>query len=179
MTTLHERGQGLVEYSLLASLTSLVLIAVLMLLGPRISNLFDSLRNMLSINGIQGTWIPEQSPIKLLFEDFQTRTLEYYDYHGRWPRRKAPRNFTDIGLDPSDWGDPINGISWTPRGENIRLRNERGDNIQIYINDLDGNTLQLYDGWDIWCPVTASTCYYQSIQPGNEVDINSIQFVEE
>ena len=42
------RGQGLVEYALILTLVALVVIAVLMILGPRIGNVFSSINKSLS-----------------------------------------------------------------------------------------------------------------------------------
>ena len=43
-----ERGQGLVEYALILVLVAIVVIAVLMLLGPIIGNVFSSINNSLT-----------------------------------------------------------------------------------------------------------------------------------
>jgi len=43
-----ERGQGLVEYALILTLVALVVIAVLMILGPRIGSVFSSINKSLS-----------------------------------------------------------------------------------------------------------------------------------
>ena len=43
-----ESGQGLVEYALILTLVALVVIAVLMILGPRIGNVFSSINKSLS-----------------------------------------------------------------------------------------------------------------------------------
>ena len=43
-----ERGQGLVEYALILVLVAIVVIAVLMLLGPIIGNVFSTLNESLS-----------------------------------------------------------------------------------------------------------------------------------
>ena len=43
-----QSGQGLVEYALVLFLVALVVIAVLMLLGPIIGNVFSTLNNSLS-----------------------------------------------------------------------------------------------------------------------------------
>jgi len=46
--TLKERGQGLVEYALILVLVSIVVFAVLTLLGPIIGNVFSSINESLS-----------------------------------------------------------------------------------------------------------------------------------
>ena len=46
--SIKERGQGLVEYALILILVAIVVIAVLMLLGPIVANVFSTLNNSLS-----------------------------------------------------------------------------------------------------------------------------------
>ena len=46
--SLKERGQGLVEYALILVLVSIVVIAVLLLLGPIIGNVFSTINESLS-----------------------------------------------------------------------------------------------------------------------------------
>lgn len=45
-----EKGQGLVEYALILVLVAIVVIAVLALLGPAISNIFQNIVNRLTVN---------------------------------------------------------------------------------------------------------------------------------
>jgi pilus assembly protein Flp/PilA len=46
--TPKEVGQGLVEYALILVLVAVVVIAVLMLLGPVVGNMFSTINNSLS-----------------------------------------------------------------------------------------------------------------------------------
>ena len=41
----REQGQGLVEYALILMLVSIVVIAILALLGPALGNVFSSIKN--------------------------------------------------------------------------------------------------------------------------------------
>ena len=50
MYLLREKGQGLVEYALLLVLVALVVLAILLLLGPQIANVFSVVTN-----GLQAT----------------------------------------------------------------------------------------------------------------------------
>jgi pilus assembly protein Flp/PilA len=43
-----EKGQGLVEYSLILVLVAIVVLAVMMLLGPLIGNVFSAINESLS-----------------------------------------------------------------------------------------------------------------------------------
>lgn len=44
----NEKGQGLVEYALILVLVAIVVIAVMMLLGPLIGNVFSAINESLS-----------------------------------------------------------------------------------------------------------------------------------
>ena len=47
-----EKGQGLVEYALILVLVAVVVIAVLMILGPVIGNVFSKINNSLQQPGV-------------------------------------------------------------------------------------------------------------------------------
>jgi len=48
LSSLHERGQGLIEYAFLLVLIALIVIAALLILGPTIGNVFSNLNSSLS-----------------------------------------------------------------------------------------------------------------------------------
>lgn len=175
-------GQAKLEYALILVLVALVAVVSLALLGPGIR---DSLRSLLGEVPAAAEELQEEeeeeveeenniSQILAIKNDFLARMQAYYDKNRRWPRPGNDFRFTDIGLNPRDWDEPVEGIIWNPHGNRIGLANQRGDNIQIYVNDLQGNTLHLYDGWNIWCQVGAQHCYYHTVAPGNEIDINTL-----
>lgn len=166
-----QSGQTKAEYALLIALLGLVVIAALILLGPQISSLLN-----FAANSISGQTASAERSAQDILSDFQARIQAFYDAHGYWPRSWGDYRFTDLGLNPADWAGPVNGIYWNPNGEKMGLANRAGDNLQVYVTDMNGNTLHLYDGWNIWC--VASGCYYHTIAPGNEVDISSLQVFE-
>jgi len=168
-----ERGAANVEYSLLVLFLALAVMAALLILGPRISGLYESAAGGLSGPGDEAGL----SPIDRILRDFQARIQAYYNKYGHWPRSWGDYRFTDLGLNPADWKGPVDGIYWNPNGQYIGLGNKKGDNLQIYVTDLEGNRIKLYDGWNIWC--SGTTCYYHTVAPGNEVDISTIEVVEE
>jgi Flp pilus assembly pilin Flp len=165
----HKTGQGLVDYALILALIAVVVIVGAAALGGEIQDVF----RRITLFGDDG------ASFLSVKDDFLSRIQAFYDANGQWPRSWGDYAFTDIGLDPDDWDEAVDGIYWNPRGAALGLANRSGDNLQIYVNDLDGNTRHLYDGWNIWCPVGDEHCYYHTIAPGNEVDISTLTVVEE
>jgi Flp pilus assembly pilin Flp len=161
-------AQSVVEYAIVIVLVAVVVIGALILLGPSIANLFKTASNGVSA-GQQST--PQQTAA-----DFQARIQAFYTQNGRWPRSWGDFRFTDIGLNPANFTGLVNGVSWNPNGDKIGLANVVGDNVQLYVKDLNGNNLHLFDGWTIWC-MASGGCYYHTVAPGNEVDISTLQVI--
>lgn len=162
-------GQAMVKYALILACVVLIAIIVLSAIG---SGIADNLNKLPFISS------DSPDPLSAVLDDFLNRIRNYHEENGKWPRSWKPYSFTDIGLDPSDWTQPVEGVYWTPHGSDVGLANKPGDNLQIYVNDLNGNPLHLYDGWSIFC-TTAGSCYYHDIAPGNEVDLSTLRVVEE
>ena len=160
----RQAGQGLVEYALIIALIAVITIAVLAIFGASIAKGFQKV-----VDYFQGSRSSEQ-----IIGDMKARMLNYYNLHGSWPRTFSPYNFTDIGLNPSDYSQPINGLYFSPHGSEVGIANRAGDAIEVYAKDLSGHTLHLINGWSIWCPVNDANCYYHNIAPGNEVIPGSI-----
>jgi Flp pilus assembly pilin Flp len=115
--------------------------------------------------------------IETIATDFLTRILDYYNANGRWPSSGQTRRFTDLGLTASNWTGLVEGIAWNPNGSRVGLSNVKNDNIQVYVQTVSGETLQLYDGWNIWCVASSGQCYYHNVAAGNEVVLSSIYTV--
>ncbi len=172
--TSSKDGQAKIEYALILALVAIIAIPALTLLGPQIGSVYLRIKDALILDNIS-----TPSSITSTLNHFLQLIQDYYVEHDKYPRSWFPYNFTDLGLDPEDWDEPIDGIYWKPHGDDIGLANRAGDDIQIYVDDLNGNTLHLYDGWNIWCVAGDGKCYYHTIAPENEVDINTIKVVNE
>jgi Flp pilus assembly pilin Flp len=164
-------GQSLVEYGLIAALIALVALGALLLVGQSVSQTYDA-----AAAGLNGD---EDETVAGIAGDFLERMQGYYDANGRWARSWGDDRFTQLGLDPAVWNEPVAGIYWNPNKEKIGLGNKPGDDLQIYVTDLDGRTRRLYDGWHVWCVTTDGKCYYHTVAPENEIDINSLVVVEQ
>ncbi|MBL6965611.1 MAG: hypothetical protein ISR60_03560 [Anaerolineales bacterium] len=167
----RQSGQGLVEVALVIVLVAVVALLALSALGMNVADVF---RNLPFISAGE-----ESKSVLAIKDDFLERINDFYTKNGKWPRSWGTYRFTDIDLNPADWSDPVEGIYWNPHGTDVGLANRSGDNLQIYVDDLDGNTLHLYDGWNIWCRADDGECYYHTVAPGNEVDLSTLVVVED
>ena len=175
-----DTGQGMVEYALLIGLVAVVVVAVLLILGPRVGGVFSQVVAASSSAGEAVAPPVAKNAVTLqIAADFLKRMQDFHEETGHWPRSWGDYKFTDLGLDPAEWAGAIEGVYWNPNGDKIGLANRAGDDIQIYVNDLDGNRLHLYDNWNIWCVAGSARCYYHSLAPENEVDIESLSIVHE
>ncbi|MCD6475053.1 MAG: Flp family type IVb pilin [Anaerolineaceae bacterium] len=161
-------GQAMVEYGLILVLVAVVIILVVSVFGGRVSAMYNNILTHLSIGGGAMT-------IPAISSDFSDRIMTFYEDNGHWPRSWGSYAYTDIGLDPADWGEPVEGIYWRPHGSSFGLANRSGDNIEIYVEDFDGNRKHLYNGWSIKCVPATDICYFHNIEIGNEVDIATIE----
>jgi Flp pilus assembly pilin Flp len=180
-----ERGQSNVEYVLVLLLVTLIVIPVVTLFGHQISaaiqQVFDgqSTPTVEPVITAPPTDIPEQkTAINKLADDFTSRIMDFYKKYGKWPGSSGDRRFTDLGLNPDNWDKAVQGIYWNPNGDKIGLANKKNDNLQLYVNDLNGNQLHVYDGWNVWCVASSGNCYINSVDPRNLVDINSLVVVQ-
>ncbi len=164
----NESGQAVIEYSLLLG-AILVMFIGLSSLAPLFTGRFNTLAQALKPVAAVSN---HETPVEKIANDFLKRIQAFYDKNGRYPRTWGDYRFTDLGLNPQDWKGLVEGISWNPHGNEIGLANKPGDNIQVYVKDLKGNLLHLYDGWNIWC--RGGKYYFHTVAPGNEVDIRTL-----
>ena len=160
-------AQGTTEYAFILSLVALAILLVVALFGRQLAAGYQKTADALA--GSSGS-----ASIQAIAQDFISRTMIYHQSTGGWPPTWGNGRFTALGLNPSDWQSPVDGIQWNPNGQYIGLANASGDNIQVYVKDTSGNLLHLYDGWDIWCNAPTGVCYYHSADSGIQVDINTI-----
>jgi Flp pilus assembly pilin Flp len=174
-------GQGIVEYALILVLVVLILVTAVSLVGAAAGTSYQKVLSALSTNAPLQTPTEEPplpTPVVLTalqrISNIQNLIADYYAKYGRWPRTWSPYNYTDLGLDPADYSQPIDGLYISPHGSEVGIANKSGDSIEVYAKDLNGNTVHLVNGWSIWCPITSTSCYYHTVASGNEIDPSSI-----
>jgi len=99
---------------------------------------------------------------------------DFYDENGRYPRSWGDYRFTDIGLDPEEWGEAVDHLFYGPGGTRVSVKPEDGWAMEV--QGLDGETRVLTEDlhWNIWYDMATQAWYYHDIEPGNEVDIETL-----
>ena len=112
--------------------------------------------------------------------DMISRITDFYSRNGRYPRSWGDYVFTDIGLNPADWAQPIDGLHYSPGGSTVRVRPV--DGYALTMQSLDGKSLILSSSlkWDLVYDVAKSQWYYHTTtDSGNAVDISTLKTVQQ
>lgn len=172
-----ERGQALLEYSLLLGLLLLGAVAAMAATGATLSDKFDQMHKAVATI-VEAQPEPVMTNLQREVNKLLERIQRFYNERGRWPRSWGDYAFTDIGLTPADYASPIDGVYIGPSGDKVSIGLKPGDKrVKVYVTDLNGNVRQLYSGWKIWC-LPDGGCYYHTVAPGNEVDLSTLVVVE-
>lgn len=127
---------------------------------------------------IQDTKIP-LSPLGSDFEEIsmnmigliQQREIEQGSYGRTW----GDFQYTDIGLDPEDWGSPVGHIYYKPVGQKLLVRPEAGYNLVV--EDQSGNLIELTNeiNYNLVYNDQDGKWYYHSISEENVINIDTLE----
>lgn len=94
---------------------------------------------------------------------------------GTYGRTWGDFAYTDIGLDPKDWTEPIGNIYYKPVGSRLQIR--PGEGYQFIVEDIYGNTRNLTNrsNHNLIYNDIDKNWYYQSISEGNIIDIGTMK----
>lgn len=165
------------EYALIIALIAVALIGGFLGFGETVSDMLilpsgDQLAALQAAGEDSAQWFQSTA------QDFMARMAAFYAEHGHWPKTRGQKRFLELGMNPGDWKQSLNGLIFNPRGDKVGLKNVRGDNIDIFVTDLKGNRVQLKDNKNIWCVAASGKCYINNVKPNNEVDISTLEIVE-
>ncbi len=127
-----------------------------------------------------GTPEEQETPLTSLGSSFKEISAgmidlieKFYKENGKYPKTGAKRRFTDIGLDPDEWKDAINGMIYTPKGDRILVN--PGEGYTFSITSQKGKELTVSKNKKLIYSIKEKQWYYQNIKKGNEVDISTLQ----
>ncbi len=99
---------------------------------------------------------------------------EYYLENEHYGRTWGDYRYTDIGLDPLIWKEPILHIIYTPSGSKLYLEPEDGYGFTVYNSDGDEFYMEASFNWNIIYNDLDELWYFHSITPENEIDITTL-----
>jgi len=169
------KGASTSEYALILALVAMMALGGLLVLGQKTAGIFGQVGQAMPEEDAGGDQL---STILQTSQDLIERMQDFYEKHGRWPRSWAPYNFSDLGLDPNEWREPREGVLFNPAGNRLGLANALGDQYQLYVTNIYGEEMHVYDGYNVWYNFADHHWYYHDIGDGIPVDINSLRVIE-
>jgi prepilin-type N-terminal cleavage/methylation domain-containing protein len=102
----------------------------------------------------------------------------YVQQKNRYPRSSGDRAFTDLGLNPAEWAQPVNGLLYTPAGEQVIV--EPAPGYTMTIKTTQGTTVTLTPdlNWNLLYDVPTGQWYYRKKEDKNVVDIKTLQVIK-
>ncbi len=101
----------------------------------------------------------------------------YYDENGKYPRSWGDYAFSDIGLDPEEWQDGVEGIVYSPVGKRIGVTPE--DGYTFYVQGANGQEMELPSSrnWSLWYSMDDGNWYFRNTNSKNIIDISTLSVV--
>jgi type IV pilus assembly protein PilA len=101
--------------------------------------------------------------------------LAYFAKHGSWPRSWAPYCYTDLGLDPSAYASPIQGLTYTVGGSKVNARPSPG--YVMTVTDITGKVRVMTSNlmWNITYDATSGKWYFHTTNPDDQIDISTLK----
>ncbi len=123
------------------------------------------------------TMIP-LSPLGSSFDEISSVMIKLINQRlideGSYGRTWGDYAYTDIGLDPKDWENPVAHIYFKPVGNRLQIRPAEG--YKFIVEDMNGNTKELTNrsNHNLVYNHLDQRWYYHSISDGNEININTL-----
>ena len=102
----------------------------------------------------------------------------FYQKNNRYPRSWGDYVFTDIGLNATEWAQPVNGLYYKPGGTTVKIR--PADGYAVTMKSLQGTNLILTSklSWDVIYDMATTQWYYHTVTPSNAIDIKTMQVIK-
>jgi Flp pilus assembly pilin Flp len=174
---IKEDGQGLVEYGLIISLVAIISVSSLSVFSGGLLDKFAGFGSALETE--------QDAPLSPLGDNFAEistsmidKIINKYLTTGGYGRTWDDWAYTDLGLNPEDWENPVDHIYYKPGGAKLSIRPE--DGYSFIVNDKNGTpkTLPASYNWNLTYNDLDKKWYYHTISPENEINIDTLVTVK-
>jgi prepilin-type N-terminal cleavage/methylation domain-containing protein len=102
----------------------------------------------------------------------------YVQQNNRYPRSSGTRAFTDLGLNPAEWTQPVTGLLYTPAGEQVIVEPATGYTMTMKTTRGATVTLTPALNWNLLYDVPTGQWYYKQKEDKNVVNISTLQVIK-
>lgn len=190
MGKFSEKGQTVLEVSLLIAVLVLVLVASIPPLRESVIGVFNRYSTQMdesNPNPGENPTPPEPppplTPLGSTVSEISGGMLDlindFYSTNNRYPRSWGDFAYTDLGLDPAEWKDKeFGGVIYKPNGSLLRIR--PGEGYTFRIKDENGEThiLPHSYNWDLVYRIPNDNRWYYHSVNGPVVMIDTLEVIE-
>ena len=103
---------------------------------------------------------------------------KYVQQNGHYPKSSGKSAFSDLGLDPAEWTQPVNGLLYTPAGNQVLIKPDTG--YTMTIKTTQGTTVTLTPAlkWNLIYDIPTKQWYYKQKEDYNVVNISTLQVIK-
>ncbi len=99
---------------------------------------------------------------------------KFHDEKGYYPRSWGDYAFTDVGLDPAEWGTAYDGVYYATAGNRTKVTPADGYTFLVTGTDGTAYVLNASLNWSLWYSMIDEKWYHHSIAAGKEIDITTL-----
>jgi type II secretory pathway pseudopilin PulG len=103
---------------------------------------------------------------------------KYVQQNGGYPRSSGNRAYTDLGLNPVEWKQPVNGLLYTPAGNQVLVTPVTGYTMTIKTTQGTTVTITPKLKWGILYDVPTKKWYYKQKEDYTIVNISTLQVIK-
>ena len=103
---------------------------------------------------------------------------KYVQQNGHYPKSSGKSAFSDLGLNPAEWAQPVNGLLYTPAGNQVLIKPDKG--YTMTIKTTKGTTVTLTPAlkWNLIYDIPTKQWYYKQKEDYNVVNISTLQVIK-